>query len=65
MFMGQTVRMQSDAINQCLSKYPNWFIKNIKFNYERILELEEAWWPVIVELEQGVFEGYITGPNCD
>lgn len=55
----------SAAIEECLSKYTNCFIKKIKFDYERILELEEAWWPVIIEIKQGIFEGYIVGPNCD
>lgn len=38
----------------------------LNFDFDRINELEEAWWPVLVDWNgQKGLKGYLTGWNCD
>lgn len=76
-------KIHADLINKCLSKYEGrhtWhqtFVKKLEFNYDKIDELLEGWWPVKVTmayrkdeypskiLELDILEGYIHAGNCD
>ena len=58
--------VQSKLTPEILSTLsPNENMK-LNFDYERLDELQEAWWPVLVDWNgQNGLKGYLTGWNCD
>lgn len=82
-------KAHADAIDRCLTKYNEqhaqygsngmFRIDSLRFNYNKIKELSEGWWPVIVfytlkvykegikeeDKELYVLDGYIHMGNCD
>lgn len=62
----------ADDINDALEKQTSGWIYSIRFDFKRINQLMEGWWPVLVygELDKwnnlsGSFEGFIHTGNCD
>ena len=54
------LKRYAEAIDKYLVNYPD-----IKFDYERINELMEGWWPVLKSINDEEFKAYLHLGNCD